>query len=88
MCIHIDGRLVLSLRDSLACKALHRASCGSQSFPFNYSIGSGGRLARADCGCDMENFWGTTMQAKFPDLPAAEAEFRKREAALLGREAE
>jgi hypothetical protein len=23
----------------------------------------------------------------FPDLPAAEAEFRKREAALLGREA-
>jgi hypothetical protein len=79
-CVHFEGQ-VLTLRDNVAAKALHDASCISQGFVYPYSVAIGGTLRPAGC-CDMDCFWNSQDLIDCPDLPAAEAEFRRREEEL------
>lgn len=83
-CGHWDGQ-VLRLVGNSAAKLLHDPRCRCQLFGPNYTVADGGQLGPAMCGCDMENFWNASGGTRFDTLPAAEAEFARRERELLGR---
>jgi len=86
-CAHWDGRLI-TLSDSEVAATLH--VCG---YPFEVDRYRVNTLEESDwhpasCGCPLLKGLKTGNQSTFGDnFPSAEAEFYKREAALLGREA-
>jgi hypothetical protein len=88
-CIHFDGVILgLSERDKISLPGC--SDCGGGKERTNVAFGVHTfREPVQHCPCGYPGWLSSqvvTPSMSFPDLPAAEAEFRRREAAMLRRE--
>ncbi len=81
-CVHFEGQ-VLRLHDLNVGMSLHDPHCSRRNFPLSYAVALGGELRPATCGCKLDTCHDPTFRRMFRDLPAAEAEFERREALLV-----
>jgi hypothetical protein len=84
-CVHFEGQVLWLVNRAGRDQDPATAGCPKPGGT-GYAIGQGSRVLKCDrCGAHSALLLGLTGTAIFPDLPAAEAEFRAREAALLER---
>lgn len=83
MCRHYDSS-ILTLVDNKAAEPSTHPSKGIFASVL-FTVGHGDGMITCRCGCGHAVYHNLSQPSLHYDLPAAEAEFRRREAALLGR---
>lgn len=85
---HFEGQ-ILAITDDYAAARAHKESCRCHSYDFKqYKVLCGNLIGLHPCGCGVRGFDGAAIHGYFSDLPSAQAEFDKRNLALMGREEE